>query len=55
MPAWETYNIRANWQAHRNFNFSFAVENLLDLHYRTFSSGVSAPGRNLIASARISF
>jgi len=55
MPAWETYNIRANWQAHKNLNLSFALENLLDLNYRTFSSGMSAPGRNLTATVKLNF
>jgi hemoglobin/transferrin/lactoferrin receptor protein len=29
--------------------------NLLDLHYRTFSSGLSAPGRNIRATLSARF
>jgi hemoglobin/transferrin/lactoferrin receptor protein len=36
-------------------SLSFAVENILDHHYRTYSSGISAPGRNLIISLRGNF
>lgn len=54
-PAWQTYNVRASWVVNRYLTASFAAENLLDLHYRTFSSGTSAPGRNLIAGLKVSF
>lgn len=53
-PAWQTYNFRASWVVDKKLTMSFAAENLLDLHYRTFSSGVSAPGRNLIVSMKVS-
>jgi len=54
-PAWQTYNLRASWQVNKSFAVSFAVENILDLNYRVFASGISAPGRNLVASVRVSF
>ncbi len=54
-PAWQTYNVRASWMVNKYLSASFAVENLLDLNYRTFSSGISASGRNLIFSLRASF
>lgn len=53
-PAWQTYNVRASWEVKKYLTASFAVENLLDLNYRVFSSGISAPGRNLILSLRVS-
>jgi hemoglobin/transferrin/lactoferrin receptor protein len=54
-PAWQTYNVRTSWEINKYFTASVAVENLLDLNYRVFSSGISAPGRNLIASVKVSF
>jgi hemoglobin/transferrin/lactoferrin receptor protein len=54
-PSWQTYNIRASWNINTWFIASFAVENILDLNYRVFSSGMSAPGRNLAVSAKFSF
>lgn len=53
-PSWQTYNLRALWHASKYISASFAVENILDLHYRTFSSGISAPGRNIIVSLKVS-
>jgi len=35
--------------------FQISVENILDQHYKTFSSGVSAPGRNFILSLNAFF
>lgn len=53
-PSWQTYNFRASWQVDRRLTGVLAVENIFDLHYRTFSSGTSAPGRNLILSLKVS-
>jgi len=35
------------------FDLTTGVENILDLRYRPYSSGIAAPGRNFIFSARI--
>ena len=35
--------------------FQISVKNILDQHYKTFSSGVSAPGRNFILSLNAFF
>lgn len=53
--AWQTFNIYTSYQYNPSLSFSIALENLLDLHYRPFASGVSAPGRNLILSVRGNF
>ncbi len=54
-PAWFTVAVRSGYQFNPYFGLQFAVENILDKHYRIFSSGVSAPGRNYIVTARVSF
>ncbi len=54
-PAWFTLNVRTEYQFNRFFRVQVAVENILDRHYRTFSSGVSAPGINFILAARVNF
>lgn len=55
MPAWFTLNLRAGKQIIPNLNVEVALENILDTHYRTFASGISAPGRNLVVTARARF
>lgn len=51
-PAWQTYNMRVAIQLTKSFVFQAAIENMLDIHYRTFASGVSAPGRNFVFTFR---
>lgn len=53
--AWNTINFYTRWQPIRFFEVTFGVENILDLHYRTFSSGLSAPGLNFLLSGRVLF
>ena len=55
MPAWQIWNINTNYQFTKKLNFSFQIENIADLNYRYFASGISALGRNYIVQARYSF
>lgn len=54
-PAWYTLNIRSSWAITSYLTIQGAVENILDTNYRTFASGVSAPGRNFIIALRGQF
>ncbi|MGQ1786881.1 TonB-dependent receptor plug domain-containing protein [Saccharicrinis sp. GN24d3] len=49
-PAWQTYNMAIQYQLFNTLTLQASVENILDRHYKTFASGISAPGRNLILS-----
>jgi hemoglobin/transferrin/lactoferrin receptor protein len=51
-PGWNTYNLYSNYKLTKDMQLQFGIENLLDIHYRPFASGVSAPGRNFIVSVR---
>ena len=53
--AWKTYNFYVRYPYLESLELSLGVENILNLHYRTFASGVSAPGRNFIVSLKGSF
>jgi hemoglobin/transferrin/lactoferrin receptor protein len=48
MPAWQTWNVRADWRFAPNWRVRAAVENILDLNYRVFASGINAAGRNFV-------
>lgn len=54
-PAWYTLNLRAHYQFNNFLQVQMALENILDQHYRSFSSGYSAPGRNLMLTLRGNF
>jgi hemoglobin/transferrin/lactoferrin receptor protein len=45
LPAWQVFDLHWLYKQ-ENRTFFMSIENLLDLHYRTFSSGISASGRN---------
>jgi len=51
-PAWQTFNIRAEMQIGKFFSVQAALENMLDVHYRPFASGISGAGRNFIFTLR---
>jgi hemoglobin/transferrin/lactoferrin receptor protein len=54
-PSWWTANVKASFNFNRIFSLSGGIENILDKRYRPYASGISAPGRNFIFSARASF
>ncbi len=51
-PSWWTANIKVGYKAGKYIDLMLAIENLLDQFYKPYASGVSAPGRNFILSAR---
>ena len=55
MPGWQIWNINTSYQASKKLSVSFQIENIADLNYRYFASGISALGRNYIVQARYSF
>ena len=55
MPGWQIWNINTSFQPSNKINFSFQIENIADLNYRYFASGISALGRNYVLQARYSF
>lgn len=52
---WTTFNLYNSYQFNKAVSLSLAIENIADIHYRTFGSGVSAAGRNFIISVRGAF
>lgn len=54
-PAWYTLNFKVMYQVTDVFSVSGGVENLTDVRYRPYSSGITAPGRNFILSLKASF
>lgn len=54
-PGWATLNLKTSYQINGSFRLNAGVENILDQHYRPYSSGISAPGRNFIFSLKATF
>ena len=50
--AYTTFNLYTSWKINKKMTLNLAVENITDLHYRPFASGISGAGRNFIISLR---
>jgi hemoglobin/transferrin/lactoferrin receptor protein len=55
MPAWWSINSHFQWRLREGVSLRLQLNNILDLRYRVFSSGISAPGRNFMVSLSGSF
>lgn len=49
-PSWYTLNIRTQYQITKSATIVASLENITDQRYKTYSSGIASPGRNLIVS-----
>ena len=47
-PSWYTLNLRTQFDFNKSVSFVGAIENITNQRYRTYSSGISASGTNLI-------
>ena len=47
-PSWYSFNLRSQFDFNKSLSFVGAIENITNQRYRTFSSGISAPGTNLV-------
>ncbi len=54
-PSWWTLNWYSSYYVSPIVKVQFSIENILDMHYKPFASGISAPGRNFILSLRANF
>lgn len=53
--SWYTLNLRTQYQISNTARISATLENITDQRYQTYSSGIAAPGRNLILALLYSF
>jgi len=54
-PSWYTLNFKTQYDINKTFSVNLGLENITDQRYRPYSSGIVAPGRNLIISAKANF
>lgn len=55
MPSWQTFNFKTNFIVDKNLSVYAGIENILDLQYRTFASGINASGRNISVAVKYHF
>jgi hemoglobin/transferrin/lactoferrin receptor protein len=49
-PNWQTLNYRIQYKASEKAHYQAGIDNILDMQYRGFASGINAPGRNIYVS-----
>ena len=54
-PGWYTLNFKAIYRINENFSVNAGLENITDQRYRPYTSGIVAPGRNVVLSLKASF
>jgi hemoglobin/transferrin/lactoferrin receptor protein len=52
-PGWYTINFKVSYNISKWCILNAGIENILDIRYRPYSSGIVAPGRNYIVSLRV--
>jgi len=55
MPAWFTLNIRGSYQINKSLALQAGIDNIMDVQYRVFASGINGPGRNIFGTLRYQF
>ena len=55
MPAWSDWSLVGRYSPSDTWQLHFGITNILDAHYRTFASGISAPGRSLRLGIDLNF
>ncbi|MFM9839273.1 MAG: TonB-dependent receptor plug domain-containing protein [Cyclobacteriaceae bacterium] len=55
MPGWYNLNLRGSYEINKMFVLQAGIDNLMDIQYRTFASGINAPGRNIFGTLRVRF
>jgi len=53
-PSWNTLNVRTQYQLNKATTLTASLENITDQRYRTYSSGISAAGRNFVLALKYS-
>lgn len=49
-PAWWTLNLKSSYTLNEQITLTAGIENLFDVRYRSYSSGIVSPGINLVGS-----
>ncbi|MEE3034547.1 MAG: TonB-dependent receptor [Bacteroidota bacterium] len=47
MPSWGIFKLSSSYQISNKLKTTLILDNIFDIHYREFASGISSPGRNI--------
>lgn len=54
-PSWNILNASFGYQVNETVKIQFGLDNIFDIHYKEFASGISASGRNFKTSMLLNF
>jgi len=54
-PSWNILNASFGFQVNKTLKLQLGLDNIFDIHYKEFASGISAPGRNFKTSVHLKF
>ena len=54
-PSWITFNSKITYELRHQIKLFFGCNNITNLRYRPYSSGLAAPGRNFVISVSSRF
>jgi hemoglobin/transferrin/lactoferrin receptor protein len=54
-PAWWTWNLETTHDISEALHLQAGIHNILDVHYKPFASGISAPGRGVYVAVNANF
>lgn len=54
-PAWATLNFKVKYSVLNNMELTAGLENITDVRYKPYASGLVAPGRNFFMAVKASF
>ena len=54
-PSWYTISLKYQTKIDKNLTFIAGIHNIMDTHYKTFGSGISASGRNFSLTLQAKF
>jgi len=55
LPGWWILNFSTEYKVSKSLQLNMGIDNIFDMHYKTFGSGISSAGRSWILSAQYKF
>ena len=54
-PNWKIFSLNANYNITQKVLLKLGAENIFDIHYKEFASGISSSGRNISLGLNVDF
>ena len=55
IPSWNIFSLLAQYNLKESSIITLGIQNIFDIHYRTFASGISSQGRSFQAGLKVKF